>query len=88
MLEAWLKNVTILQERSPSTSTEYITDTSHPEQNYIYIERSEKLKRFSIPKFHRWRMKHHHQMVVQCVHSTEEMTRQHKRQRSCNKPIE
>ena len=81
MLEAWLKNVTILRERSSYTKSDPITDESHAERDEIYIERSENLKQFSILKFHCWRMKYHHKTAIQYVHPTEEMTCHHKQQR-------
>ena len=82
MLEAWLKNINTLRERSHRYCHENIEDDYRIKKDDLYIERKEKMKRCSSPKFWRWRLKHHTTTLTQYIHSKLELERQFKRQRS------
>ena len=80
MLEAWLKHVNTIRKKAPCTLQKEL-DLKPFEHDNIFIERRENLKRFSIPKFARWRLKHHALTTGEYVQSTEELRRQLKRRR-------
>ena len=82
MLEAWLKNINTLRERSHRYRHENLEDDIQNKTDALYIERKEALKRCSSPKFYRWRMKHHVATLTQYIHSKMELERQLKRQRN------
>ena len=82
MLEAWLKNINTLRERSHRYRHEKLEDDFQLKKDDLYIEREENMKRCSSPKFYRWRLKHHATTLTQYIHSKKELERQLKRQRN------
>ena len=82
MLEAWLKNINTLRERSHRYNHEKLEDDFQLKKDDLYIEREENMKRCSSPKFYRWRLKHHATTLTQYIHSKKELERQLKRQRN------
>ena len=54
ILEAWLKNVEVLRDKALSKDAHGDNEMDDIPIDDMYIERPENLKRFSIPKFHRW----------------------------------
>ena len=86
MLEAWLKHIITIRKRAHKFSLVEVTDGGPSKDDDIYIERYENLKRFSTPKFTRWRLKHHESTLVHYVHSTEELRRQLKKRRRTHPP--
>ena len=81
MLEAWLRHIVVLRKRSGVHNLKEKFDGKNDTDDDLYIQRAENLKRFSIPKFRRWRLKHHESTVAQYVRSTETLTRQLKKRR-------
>ena len=79
LLEVWLRHVITLRKRAGEHNLKEIFDGPNTTYDDLYIQRSENLKRFSIPKFHRWRMKWHAKTMVQYVRSTETLKRQLKK---------
>ena len=75
MLEAWLKNIDTLRERSHRYRHKNLEDNIQEKTDVLYIERKEALKRFSSPKFYCWRMRHHVATLTQYMHSKVELER-------------
>ena len=80
LLEAWLKNINSIRDRSQKYNLNYQPEATNV-HDHLYIERAKMLKRFAIPKFQRWRLKHHHATIAQHLHSTEDLHRQFKKQK-------
>ena len=74
-----VKNVNVLQERAQKYDFNMTNNHNTPYSDNIYIERSNNLKQFSIPKFHQWRMKYHYKTLMQYVHSKEDQQHQIKK---------
>ena len=74
MLEAWLRNVAVLRKRTNAVSISL--DQPDNTQDDMYIQRSENLKCFSTPKFHRWRMKYCYETLDDYIHSKGGLRRQ------------
>ena len=81
MLETWLQHIVVLHKRSSAQNLKERFDGKNDADDNLYIQRAENLKRFSIPKFRRWRLRHHEATVAQYVRSTETLKRQLKKRR-------
>ena len=81
MLEAWLRHIVVLRKRSGEQNLKEKFDGKKDTDDDLYIQRAENLKRFSIPKFRRWRLQHHEATMAQYVRSTETLKRQLKKRR-------
>ena len=81
MLEAWLRHIVVLRKRSSVHNLKEKFDGKNEADDDLYLQRAENLKRFSIPKFQRWRLKHHESTMAQYVRSTETLKRQLKKRR-------
>ena len=82
MLEAWLKNINALRERSHRYRHEDVEEDFQIKKDDMYLKREENLNRCSSSTFWRWRMKHHNSTLTQYVLSKLELERQLKRQRN------
>ena len=74
-------DVTTMRKRAGEHDFKKTFDGSDPTDDDLYIQRSENLKRFSMPKFRWWRLKHHNKTLVQYVRSTETLKQQMKKRR-------